>query len=83
MYTSIDPVLANIIWSFKEDEYINQTHLQYYFYDKNRKLLDHVERHYNKLRKSIGLPYDQGYYFKKVFSNFDYYRRCIVRKIKN
>lgn len=74
-YILVDPVLDNIIWSLKEDECLNRGYEKYYCFDKDRRLLTHVERQYNKLRKSIGLPYEKNIYFKKIFIKIRIYCR--------
>lgn len=56
-YMLVDPVLDNIMWQLKETDFILSGYNNEYNinYDQNRKLLNHVEIEYNKLRKSIGL----------------------------
>jgi uncharacterized protein YfkK (UPF0435 family) len=58
-YELVDPELDAIIWSIKKE--IRRDHYEdsLKLFDKNKKLFNHVELHFNFYRKQLGLPYNK------------------------
>jgi hypothetical protein len=63
----IDRILDSFAWSFKEEIHNSgyKHYSQYSNYDDDRKFLDYISYRYNYLRKSVGLQYDNEYFFYK------------------
>ncbi|WP_318614454.1 hypothetical protein [Sporosarcina sp. YIM B06819] len=58
-YELVDPHLNAIIYSLKKEVRWEHYEESLKLFDKNKKLLTHVEHHFNFYRKRIGLPFDK------------------------
>ena len=59
-YELVDPELDAIIWSLKKEIRWEHYEESSKLFDKNKKLLQHVEQHFNFYRKQLGLPFNKG-----------------------
>lgn len=58
-YELVDPHLNAIVYSLKKEIRWEHYEESMRLFDKNKKLLTHVEHHFNFYRKRIGLPFDR------------------------
>ncbi|MEK5038596.1 hypothetical protein [Sporosarcina sp. FSL K6-3457] len=58
-YELIDPHLNSIMYSLKKEVRWEHYEESLKLFDKNKKLLTHVEHNFNFYRKRIGLPFDK------------------------
>ncbi|MBE1554720.1 hypothetical protein [Sporosarcina limicola] len=65
-YELVDPDLDSIIWLLKKEVRVEHYEESSKLFDKNKKLLCHVEHNFNFYRKRLGLPFDKVK-IKKVF----------------
>lgn len=82
-----DPVLEELIWSLKEEIYIEGNNRNSYtLFDEEREVLDHVVYNYNLLRKKLNLPYDYAYFSLtekwRIFQNNRKRRKSRVKALK-
>jgi hypothetical protein len=68
-YGLVDPDLDSIIWSIKKE--IRWVHYEdsLKLFDKNKRLLHHVEFNFNFYRKQLGLPFDKTKLKKSLLLN--------------
>lgn len=66
-YELVDPDLDSIAWSILEE--IRKDHYEdnVKLFDKNKKLLTHVEHNFNHYRKQLGLPFNNSKINKRYF----------------
>ena len=58
-YELVDPHLNSIMYSLKKEVRWEHYEESLKLFDKNKKLLTHVEHNFNFYRKRIGLPFDK------------------------
>ncbi|HJF33957.1 MAG TPA: hypothetical protein K8V56_19505 [Sporosarcina psychrophila] len=59
-YELVDPDLDSIIWSIKKDIRWEHYEESLKLFDKNKRLLRHVELNFNFYRKQLGLPFNRA-----------------------
>jgi len=58
-YELVDPDLDSIIWSIKKEIRWEHYEDSLKLFDKNKRLLHHVELNFNFYRKQLGLPFNR------------------------
>lgn len=59
-YELVDPALDSIIWSLRKEIRLEHYEETSKLFDKNKRLLIHVEHNFNFYRKRLGLPFDKA-----------------------
>lgn len=65
-YELVDPDLDAITWALRKEIRLEHYEESSKLFDKNKKLLAHVEHNFNFYRKQLGLPYNKA----KISSRF-------------
>ena len=59
-YELVDPALDSITWSLRKEIRLEHYEETSKLFDKNKRLLIHVEHNFNFYRKRLGLPFDKA-----------------------